>query len=60
MNADVCPTCGRRTPGPKPDATRDRSIGRLLDKGWSLAAIADRFGLSRQRVSQIAKRLQSQ
>jgi DNA-binding CsgD family transcriptional regulator len=59
MATDVCPACGRRKPGPKSkDPVRDRSIARLLAKGCTLADIADRFGLSRTRVSQIAKRLQ--
>lgn len=44
---------GPLPPGPSTDATRDEQIRDLRNQGWSLTQIADRFGLSRQRVHQI-------
>jgi DNA-binding NarL/FixJ family response regulator len=34
-------------------AKRNRAMARLLARGWSKAAIARHFGVSRQRVHQV-------
>jgi transcriptional regulator len=36
-------------------ARRKRTMQRLRERGWTLQRIADRFGLTRQRVGSILK-----
>ena len=38
-------------------AERDAEIRRLLEAGWSHAAVAQRYGVERQRIQQVAARL---
>lgn len=41
-----------------PMAERDAEIRRLLEAGWSHQDVADRYGVERQRIQQIATRLE--
>ena len=49
-------TWGPLRPGPASNNERDEQILRLRTEGLSLQAIADKVGVSRQRVHQIARR----
>lgn len=44
-----------RKPGPKPKADRNGEIAMLRSQGVSLAAIAETYGISKQRVHQLTK-----
>lgn len=47
-------TWGALRPGPKGHAGRNEEIRRLRREGWTLTELAERFGMSRQRIHQIA------
>lgn len=49
-------TWGPLRPGPASNNERDEQIIQLRTEGLSLQAIADKVGVSRQRVHQIARR----
>jgi hypothetical protein len=50
---------GPLTPGPQiADEERDQEIVKLREQNLSLAAIGEKYGLSRQRVHQILQRAQ--
>lgn len=50
---------GPLTPGPQiADEERDKEIAKLREQNLSLAAIGEKYGLSRQRVHQILQRVQ--
>ena len=46
-----------RIGAPVKDPERDRKIVELRYDGWNLREIADEFGLTRQRVHQILRRM---
>lgn len=52
-------TWGPLRPGPASNNERDETIVELREKGLSLQAIADKVGVSRQRVHQITNRKMS-
>jgi lambda repressor-like predicted transcriptional regulator len=39
----------------RPNAERDAEIAELADAGWTAARLAERFGLSRQRVRTVLR-----
>ncbi len=47
-------TWGGLRPGPKGHAGRNERIRELRREGWTLTELADEFGMSRQRIHQIA------
>lgn len=50
-------TWGPLRPGPASNSQRDNEIIRLRSEGMSLQTIAERVGVSRQRVHQISRRI---
>lgn len=47
---------GPLRPGPRSDTQRDSDILKMRESGMSLAAIGEKYGLSRQRIHQIIKK----
>lgn len=47
-------TWSRLPPGPRGHAERNEEIRRLRREGWTLVELSERYGMSRQRIHQIA------
>lgn len=51
-----CPQCGYEPPKGRPKSMDDKKVKKLKAKGWSLAEIAEKFGVTRGAVQAALKR----
>ena len=51
-----CPQCGYEPPRGAPKKLDDKKVKKLKAKGWSLAEIAEKFGVTRGAVQAALKR----
>ena len=51
-----CPNCGYEPPKGRPKGLDDKAVKALKTKGWSLARIAAKFGVTRGAIQAALKR----